>query len=283
MTLSQRISITLPCAVILACSAFANGAEQEEKENEQSIVARVFKNRNGDTMPCRIYKPANYDPKTRYPLVLCLHGAGGRGDDNKSRGTHAFAALSSPSMQKQYPAFLLTPQCPKDSGWVNTSHKGSYSVSRTPISKQMALVQEILLSVVTKFSIDPARIYVTGQSMGGFGTWDIIMRNPKLFAAAVPICGGADPSQSIRIAHLPIWVFHGEKDHIVPAKGSREMVEALKKAGSKVVKYTEYPGVGHACWGPAWREKELIPWLFEQRNKFAAGGGKKPSRPIRRR
>ena len=233
-------------------------------------------------MPYRIYKPANYNPKTRYPLVLCLHGAGGRGDDNKSRGTQAFVALSSSSVQKAYPAFLLTPQCPKDKTWVNASRKGSYAVSKTPISKQMALVQETLHSVVTKFSIDPARIYVTGQSMGGFGTWDVIMRNPKLFAAAVPVCGGADPSQSKSIAHLPIWIFHGEKDRVVHTKLSREMVAALRKAGSKV-KYTEYPGVGHACWTRAWSEKELIPWLFKQRNRFAAGGGKKPSRPIRKR
>ena len=267
MKLSQRISIELPCAVILACSAFTSAAAEEH-----SIEARVFENAHGDTMPYRIYKPANYNPKTRYPLVLCLHGAGGRGDDNKSRGTQAFVALSSPSVQKQYPAFLLTPQCPKGRAWVNASCKGSYSVSKTPISKQMALVLEILHSVNTEFSIDPARIYVSGQSMGGFGTWDIVVRNPKLFAAAVPVCGGADPSQSKSIAHLPIWAFHGEKDTVVPTKGSREMVEALKKAGSKV-KYTEYPGVRHNSWTLAWSEEELIAWLFKQRNKFVAEQG----------
>ena len=252
------------CTVILASLAFTNaGAE------EPSIEAREFKSKSVDTMLYRIYKPANYNPKIKYPLVLCLHGGGGRGNDNKSRGTHAYTVLSSSDVQKAYPAFLMTPQCPKTGKWANESPKETYSILKVPMTKEMKLVLEILDSLQNEFSIDPARLYVTGQSMGGAGTWDIILRNPNLFAAAVPVCGNNDPSQAKRVIHLPIWVFHGEKDKTVPTKSSRDIVAALKKAGSKV-KYTEYPGVGHNSWTPAWSEKDLIPWLFKQHKSMVA-------------
>lgn len=265
---SRGTSVKLLCAAVLACSAFTGAAAEEEKESQ--IGARVFKNKNGDTMPCRIFKPAGYNRKSRYPLVLCFHGAGGRCTDSKSRGTQAFVALSSPEVQKEYPAFLLTPQCPGDKVWVTTF----YSLSKDKPSEPMGLVVDILQSVCAEFRVDPTRVYVTGQSMGGYGTWDIIVRYPKTFAAAIPVCGGGDFHQAKRIAHLPIWAFHGDKDTVVLPRASRRMVEALKKAGSKNVEYTEYPGVAHASWVPAWKEKELIPWLFKQRNRFAARGGR---------
>ncbi|MBN1863600.1 MAG: prolyl oligopeptidase family serine peptidase [Victivallales bacterium] len=233
---------------------------------EPTIEAREFKDKDGGTLLYRILKPAGYDSKIKYPLVLCLHGAGGRGDDNQSRGTEAFRALN--KVQAKYPAFLLTPQCPKDKQWVNTPWaKGSYSLNKVPISDELAMVVQIMDSVEKEFSIDPARIYVTGQSMGGFGTWDIIMRYPKKFAAAIPICGGGDPSQAKNIAHLPIWTYHGDKDNAVPIAGTREMVEALKKADGNI-KYSEYKDGGHNIWVRAWKEEDLTQWLFNQQNKY---------------
>jgi predicted peptidase len=101
--------------------------------------------------------------------------------------------------------------------------------------------------------------------MGGYGTWDALARQPKRFAAAVPICGGGDPKTAKLFAHVPIWVFHGEKDTVVKPIRSRMMVEALKAAGSSKVKYTEYPNVGHNSWTPAFREPDLLPWLFSQK------------------
>lgn len=120
--------------------------------------------------------------------------------------------------------------------------KESYSISKIPISKELELVVQILDAVKKKFSIDSLRIYVTGQSMGGYGTWDIVLRHPNRFAAAVPVCGAGDPTQAKNIAHIPIRAFHGDNDTTVPTKGSREMIEALKQAGSKI-KYTGYKGV----------------------------------------
>lgn len=232
---------------------------------EQKIEAREFKGKDGHTMPYRILIPPDYDSGKKYPLVLCLHGAGGRGSDNTSRGSQAFASLSNAKVQKEYPAFLLTPQCPKDKKWANINwKKGSYSIETVKMSDELKTVLEILESVKKEFSIDPARIYVTGQSMGGYGTWDIILRNPQLFAAAIPVCGAGDPSQAEKISHLSLWVFHGDADTTVPVNGSRDMVEALKKVNGKI-KYTEYPGCGHNSYVPAWSEKDIIPWLFQQK------------------
>jgi pimeloyl-ACP methyl ester carboxylesterase len=123
----------------------------------------------------------------------------------------------------------MTPQCPKTGKWANESPKETYSILKVPMTKEMKLVLEILDSLQSEFSIDPARLYVTGQSMGGAGTWDIILRNPNLFAAAIPVCGNNDPSQAKRVIHLPIWVFHGEKDKTVPTKSSRDIVATLSK------------------------------------------------------
>jgi predicted peptidase len=227
-------------------------------EDDVTIEARIYNKKSKGTMPYRILKPANYDFKKKYPLVMCLHGAGGRGTDNMSRGTEAFIALSKPEVQKEYPHFLLTPQIPGDATW----HK---NVTENPMHRYIDLALEVLKDVQKEFSIDPSRIYVTGQSMGGFGTWYAIETKPQLFAAAIPICGGGDPGAAQKLKNMPIWVFHGAKDTIISPEKSRVVVEAIKKRGSKVIKYTEYPDCGHGSWGLAWQEKELIPWLFKQK------------------
>ena len=232
---------------------------------DEAIEARIFTNAAGDTLPYRILKPAGYNSGEKFPLVLCLHGAGGRGTDNQSKGVQAFTTLSAPAVQAQYPAFLLTPQCPADAKWVDTPWEaGSYPLGNVPVSAPMKLVLEILDAVQKEFNIDSARIYVTGQSMGGYGTWNIIQHRPEIFAAAIPVCGGGDPSQAEKIAGIPIWAFHGGKDTTVPPSASRDMVEALKIAGGNI-KYTEYPDVAHASWVNAWKEPNILSWLFSQK------------------
>lgn len=245
--------------IIIVCLIFTDHAAAKP-----SIEAYVYKDKKGNTMPYRILKPSNYNPNIKYPLILCLHGAGGRGKDNTSRGNEAFNFFSSVEAQKKYPAFILTPQCPANKQWVNTPwQKGSYSISKIPISTELKLVVEILSLVEKKFHIDSSKIYVTGQSMGGYATWDIIMRYPKKFAAAIPVCGAGDPAQAEKIKHIGIWAFHGHEDKTVPATASREIIKALEKQGGKI-KYTEYTGVGHNSWKPAWKEKHIAPWLFQQ-------------------
>ena len=127
----------------------------------------------------------------------------------------------------------------------------------------MALLIELLAEAERMFPIDPDRIYVTGLSMGGFGTWDLIARFPDRFAAAVPVCGGGDPGTAPLIRDLPVWAFHGALDRVVPPSNSRVMVRALQEAGARPG-YSEYPDVGHNSWTKAYEDPYLLPWLFEQ-------------------
>lgn len=129
----------------------------------------------------------------------------------------------------------------------------------------MKKVYSLILQIMKDYPVDPGRIYVTGQSMGGFGTWNIIMNHPELFAAAIPICGGGSPAHAEQINDIPIRFFHGAKDPTVPVAASREMAAALEKAGSRVFKYTELPEGGHVIMKEVWATPGLIEWLFEQK------------------
>ena len=131
-------------------------------------------------------------------------------------------------------------------------------------SVPMGLLLELLPKFRDEFAIDTDRIYVMGLSMGGYGTWDMIQRYPEMFAAAVPICGGGDATKAERIARMPVWAFHGNRDTVVPTSRSRDMIEAMRKAGGSP-RYTESPGVGHGVWGVAFGDPELAKWLFAQR------------------
>jgi predicted peptidase len=130
-------------------------------------------------------------------------------------------------------------------------------------SSPAQLALDVIAEMQKEHPIDGDRLYVMGLSMGGYGTWDLIQRYPDLFAAAVPICGGGDESSADRIK-APVWAFHGDQDQAVPVARSRNMIDALKKAGRQP-KYTEYPGVGHDSWRNAFADKELLTWLFAQK------------------
>jgi predicted peptidase len=157
------------------------------------------------------------------------------------------------------------PQCPVEMQWVDAAWAhGSYDLEKTPISKPLTAVLRLLASLQAEFPVDGHRLLVTGLSMGGYGTWDLLLRNPTLFAAALPLCGGGDPSQATIIRDLPVWAFHGDGDPAVPVRGSREMIEALREAGGQP-RYTELPGAGHDIWTVAYRDVEVMRWLLAQR------------------
>jgi len=227
------------------------------------LEKRTFTGLAGVNLQYRLLKPENYDPKEKYPLVIFLHGMGERGDDNAAQLKWGVEEFTKSENRKKYPCFLMAPQCPTKG---NATWAGFGMEFQKEPTEPMRLLLDAIPALMKDFSIDENRIYITGLSMGGFGTWDALVRKPELFAAAVPICGGGDVKTAEKVAKIPIWVFHGAKDNAVPVARSRDMVAALKKAGG-APKYTEYPSVGHDSWIPAYKDAEMFAWLFAQKKK----------------
>ncbi len=227
---------------------------------------RMYRNKKKQALPYRLLKPRRHNPEQAYPLVLFLHGRGERGADNRLQLEFVGEVFVRDAHRKNFPCFIAAPQCPAGSLWVEANYRGDTFTQPARISRPLRLALEIVGALRKEFKIDPRRIYVTGLSMGGFGTWDLITRHPKKFAAAVPICAGADLRRARAIRELPLWTFHGDKDPVIKPVLTRNMVAALRRAGS-LVRYTEYKGVPHDSWKPAYNEPGLFPWLFAQQRK----------------
>jgi len=238
----KKLLIMLACGLLqkanLACAEdLASGGVQQEKhfQVQSPVAAKV------DYL---LFLPRGYEEsKTRWPLILFLHGSGESGTNVakvKKHGPPKYVE-SNPG----FPFILVSPQSPGH-GWNNGA--------------LMALLDDVNKT----YRVDPNRIYLTGLSMGGFGTWSLAAAHPERFAAIVPICGGGKTSDAQKLATLPIWVFHGAKDPTVPVQHSREMVAAIKAAGGNV-KYTEYPEAQHDCWTQTYSNPELYKWLLAQK------------------
>jgi predicted peptidase len=193
-----------------------------------------------------LFVPKDYDKKEAWPLMLFLHGAGERGDNLDLVKVHGPPKIV--ETNKDFPFVLVSPQCKPDRWWQPT--------------ELTALLDEI----VAKYKIDEDRIYVTGLSMGGFGTWALAAYTPHRFAAIVPICGGGEPYRTKVYSHVPVWAFHGGKDPVVPTQRSQEMVDALKKQGGDA-RLTIYPEAGHDSWTETYDNPELYQWLLQQKRK----------------
>lgn len=201
------------------------------------------------------------------PVVLFLHGAGERGTDNMAQLKHFPEKMAQPEWRARYRCFLIAPQCEPDQQWVDApwSDKASKPMAAEP-SEMMQVAIAALEKVRTEHAaaIDPARVYLTGLSMGGFGTWELAMRHPDWFAAAAPLCGGGDESLASRLKTLPVWAFHGKEDTVVWPERSERLVAAVNQAGGQA-KLSLLPGVGHDAWTPAYDPKSgLLDWLFGQ-------------------
>ena len=227
----------------------------------QEMTAKTYDGPGGKLL-YRLYTPKAASAENKLPLILFLHGAGERGDDNAAQLKNCMKQFL--KMQEKYPAFIVAPQCPRDKKWNEVNWQAASHVTPEKPSDPFASLMPLLNELKKELPVDLKRLYVTGLSMGGYGTWDLITRLPDTFAAAVPICGGGDETKAPAIAKIPQWIFHGGADNVVKPERSRNMVEALKKAGAEP-KYTEYPGVGHNSWDKAYGEADLWPWLFSQK------------------
>jgi predicted peptidase len=222
-----------------------------------------------DKLPYRLYEPANVSKNDKLPLVLLMHGAGERGIDNR----FLFFRMKGIPFWENSPCYVLAPQCPTreyvnsnaDCVWVDTPFNAPSHTMKTSPTKPMRLAIELLDSIMSLPHIDRSRVYVTGLSMGGFATWELIQRFPKKFAAAVPVCGGGDPAYASLLTDVPIWAFHGDADQTVIPERSRHMVKAITDAGGKPM-YTEYAGVGHGAWTPTYTNAKVWDWMFSQKN-----------------
>jgi predicted peptidase len=226
---------------------------------------------NGDTLPYRILLPENYDSSKAYPLVYFLHGRGESGNDNEKQLSNGSALFLRDSIRQSYPAIVVFPQCAANSYWSNVhtiaDSKGKrtfYFVPDGEASSSMKLLLSLSYNLEVRYKIKKDQVYVMGLSMGGMGTFEFVRRKPGYFAAAVAICGGASPATALSMKKTKWWIFHGGKDDIVLPEFSDKMQAALKKAGA-TVRYTVYPEANHNSWDPAFREPELLSWMFAQR------------------
>ena len=231
--------------------------------------------RDGQILPYRILYPQGYEKDKQYPLLVFLHGAGERGNDNEAQLLHGGFLFLVDSVRERYPAIVIFPQCPADTNWVvpelkyDPVIKGNsyFTTFRQQPTGPALLVKALMDSLIAARIADKKRIYIEGLSMGGFGVFDMLERYPDYFAAAIPICGAGDTTMAYRFARkTPLWIFHGGADPVITVENSRRYYRVLKSLGADV-QYTEYPGVGHNSWDNVFVEKELMHWLFSNKKR----------------
>jgi len=235
--------IIILSGVSIAMETQTASAKQQSCTLDKTITRQIH-------MEYLLYLPKEYGKtKQQWPLMLFLHGAGERGNNIELVKKNGLPNLI--EQGKDYEFIVVSPQCPSETTWSNLTEDLN------------ALVDD----VVGRYSTDPNRLYVTGLSMGGFGTWDLIARYPDKFAAAAPICGGGKMLSAKAITDIPIWVFHGAKDPVVPPAESEKMVQAVKNAGGKKIQLTIYPDAQHDSWTQTYDNPKLYEWFLEQKRQ----------------
>ena len=235
--MKPNLMLLMLLAPIAAVPPLAVGQDQTQKPTQLTVKVPVEIN-------YLLSIPKNYDKQDSWPLLVFLHGSGERGDDLEMVKKHGPPKLIAEG--KELPFIVASPQCPKGKGW-------------EPL-ELLALIDDLS----SKFKVDADRVYVTGLSMGGFGTWRLAAFAPGRLAAIVPICGGGEPTTTRMFSNLPVWAFHGAKDTAVTLDRSQVMIDALKKNGGNP-KFTVYPDAGHDSWTEAYNNPELYEWLLAQK------------------
>ena len=235
---------------------------------------KVFRAKSGQELSYRVLYPENYDASKKYPVLLCLHGSGERGNDNEKQLVHGAKLFLNKENRDKFRAIVLFPQCPEGKSWASLEIRNGeggrkiYNRSNGKKPGEMAKLLKGLLQEMAKISSgDAKRFYIMGLSMGGFGTLEMLYLYPNTFAAAVPICGGhVIGLAQVYAKKVPIWLFHGAKDSVVPTDFSRNLYAKLKELGAEV-KYTEFPDANHDSWTSTFATPELLPWIFSHRKK----------------
>ncbi len=218
-----------------------------------------------DTLPYRYYVPGVNEGE-KIPLLIYLHGGGECGNDNEKQLIGGVPYFMIDTIKEKYKCAVFAPQCINKNGWIDSDiHSLSIKMPDKP-AKYLAMAFEVIDSLKNLAYIDNSRIYITGFSYGGFGTWDAITRRPDFFAAAAPLCGGGDTSKASTISKVNIWAFHGDKDKVVDMAQTANMVNAIKNNGGNP-KMTLYPNTGHYICDKAYTEPGFMKWLFSQTNK----------------
>jgi predicted peptidase len=242
----RGMAFMLLTGIVIGGLASARVRGDEPKAEAGKQVATTFDGNVHVTLKYLLYLPPDYDKHDKWPLVLFLHGAGERGDDLNAIKRHGPPKLIEGG--KQFPFIVVSPQCPKDHWWNN----------------ELVTLTALLDEVVAKHKVDQDRVYLTGLSMGGFGTWALAGSTPNRFAALIPICGGGEPLLTRALKHVPVWAFHGGKDPIVPVKRSQDLIEALQRNHGDA-KITIYPEAGHDSWTATYDNPEIYEWLLSHK------------------
>lgn len=217
-------------------------------------------------MAYRYFIPENYASGEDYPLLTILHGASFRGLDGVCQLYAGFPLLLDSTDDTARSSIIFAPQCPEEYRWVEADWTlGRYSVKNVPESEPIKAVLDMLERLSERFSADRDRFYITGYSMGGYGTWDLLSRHGELFAAGMPLCGGGDTSAGAALADIPIRAFHGTADTTVPTLGSENMYKSILRAGGTKITYTALEGMGHNVWDTVYADEENMQWLFSHR------------------
>lgn len=234
----------------------------------ESFEKREFTDSLNRKMPYRLLEPKQIKNGENYPLVIFLHGAGERGDDNEKQLTYGAGMFTNPANVDKYPAYVLFPQT-RERSWVNIKGEQTFmpGAETLPESQSEEVVMELIDDVISHNAIDKNRIYIVGMSMGGIATYDLVCRYPEKFTAAIPICGAVNPERLTAAKDVKFMIFHGENDEEVPLICGREAYKALNTAGAQV-EYIEFAGVGHECWDDAFNYPNFLPWLFSQTKNY---------------
>jgi predicted peptidase len=255
----------LTAALLLLFTLGANAQEFKKFDRGNFIKGK-------DSIYYRVLFPENFDPKQQYPILFFLHGSGERGNDNEKQLAHGGKLFLNEDLRKAFPAIIVFPQCSEDSFWSNTvftdkpgKDRFEFKTGGKP-TKSMHALLGMINNFLDKPYVDKKRVYAGGLSMGGMGTLELLRRKPKLFAGAISICGGDNVTNVRKYKKTPLWIFHGEKDDVVPVVLSTNIADQLKVLGVNP-KITLYPNDNHNSWDSAFAEPELLPWLFANHKK----------------